>query len=91
MTESFSSLLRYMALDPPTEEAAEVSIMAGGYMVVSTDKTTTIKSPENPTGVVFPRHAVELLVEMLKSHIPSDEDDDYGDDFEEHEAEERLP
>lgn len=89
MTESLSNLLNYITGVHTLGDAdEEVSVMAGGYVIVSTEETTTIKSQENPEGVVFPRHAVELLVEMLRSHIPSEEEDD---DFEEHEAEARLP
>ena len=92
MTESFSSLMRYMAaVHTVDDDDKEISVMAGGYVIASDDETTTIKSQENPDGVVFPRHAVELLVEMLRAHIPSDEEDDDFGDFEEHEAEERLP
>jgi hypothetical protein len=89
VTESLSNLLNYITGVHTLGDAdEEVSVMAGGYVIVSTEETTTIKSQENPEGVVFPRHAVELLVEMLRSHIPSEEEDD---DFEEHEAEARLP
>jgi len=92
MTESFSSLMNYITGVHTLGDAdEEISVMAGGYVIVSTEETTTIKSQDNPDGVVFPRHAVELLVEMLKGHIPSEEDEDEFDDFEEHEAEERLP
>lgn len=92
MSESFRSLLsQLMGVHTLGDADEEVSVMAGGYVIVSNEETTTIKSAENPQGVVFPRFAVGLLVEMLKSHIPSEEGDDNFDDFEEHEAEERLP
>lgn len=90
MSESFRSLLNYVTGVHTLGDAdEEVSVMAGGYVIVSNEETTTIKSQENPDGVEFPRHAVELLVEMLKSHIPSDPED--YDDFDEDDAEARLP
>lgn len=90
VSESFRSLMNYMAGVHTVGDAdEEVSVMTGGYVIISTEETTTIKSQDNPDGVVFPRHALELLVEMLRSHIPRDEEDD--EDFADPEAEDELP
>jgi hypothetical protein len=77
MTESYGAMMRYLlSVHTLGDKDEEVSVIAGGYVIISTRETTTIKSQDNSDGVVFPREAVGLLVDTLRSHIPSDDEDD---------------
>lgn len=90
MPESILALA-YFGAHTQDADGNLVSIIAGGYRITSTEETTTFTSKEGES-IAFPRDMLELLVNMLESHIPSGEDNDYeNEDFTDQEAEERLP
>lgn len=97
MAEEKSRLERLMAMGnlgvhTADEKGYPLSIIAGGYVIASTDDTTTISCRKDNAVVSFPREMVDLIISMLGSHSLSNEDDDYDDeDFTDQEAEERLP
>lgn len=86
MAESYSQMLGYLgAVHTASEDDRQISMISGGYVIVSDEQTTIIKSEDNPQGITFPREALPLVVQILSSHIPSDEGD--GDDDEDGEGE----
>jgi hypothetical protein len=71
--------LGHVVVHTQDDHGNPVSIIAGGYMISSTEDTTTIVCRNTDTAVEFPRDMVDLLIDLLGTHSLSNEDDEYDD------------